>query len=258
MHSESAWTFVRLGLETPFVVFHLSVLLSVSRQICRGHPTFRSAFFYIYLIQSGFDVWNYYMTVLIYRLPRIGAIPKVVLDYPLGTLLNLVANYCLYYQFIAHSAIALNRYALIALRSGFWTTVRGRCRRWPWPHVVDNRFVLPKLIPKPDGDPIFQVWKGGKLKVVILIMFLLPLPGTIPRLWCVTEAVETTTPGIYTVVCNASWVYGVGNVASVIYSTVTSAISLALELGTLLAYRKLSDQRRRRYREDYRLLRECL
>lgn len=110
------------------------------------------------------------------------------------------------------------------------------------------------------------------------MLLLLPIPGSAIALAGGSQVVATATPGVYLTLPKADWVYNVSkcthsqpkridgmvvhlqavNVSTLVYCTVTSAVSFTLEIRTLFAYRRLSELTQRRHIEDYRLLRKQL
>ncbi|KAH7696083.1 hypothetical protein AAVH_36849, partial [Aphelenchoides avenae] len=48
------------------------------------------------------------------RFARIGYVPQWILAYPVGNLMVFFNRYCIYFQFVAHLIIAVNRYHVIA------------------------------------------------------------------------------------------------------------------------------------------------
>ncbi|KAI1706110.1 serpentine type 7TM GPCR chemoreceptor srv domain-containing protein [Ditylenchus destructor] len=233
--SPEDWTWIQIGAEFPFVLFHISVLACILRCRSRNEPMFKTHFFVFYCLSSIADIWAYifyswlwnlwnydvfYPTTESYfmlRLARIGVTPKFILEYPVGNLVMFCARYCSYFQFVTHTAIAINRYHAIA------NPVKGKI---PKAHIV----------------------------AIYLIILLLPIPGATTRLLGKIEAKPTKTPNVFVVGYDAAWITVAGSTAFTIYSTITSLISLAFELRTLVIYRGLDLSSRRNRRDDYRLL----
>lgn len=62
MEAETTTIWVRVAVETPFVVFHVSVLLFVAGEIRKRNAVFSTSFFVLYCVQSAVDI-IYYLVV---------------------------------------------------------------------------------------------------------------------------------------------------------------------------------------------------
>ncbi|KAH7717984.1 hypothetical protein AAVH_14572 [Aphelenchoides avenae] len=80
-----------LAIELPLLAFHMSVLGCILRQQRKGNAAFRSGFFIIYAIQSVADYGNY----------------------SLGNIASFLITYACAVEFVAHVAIALNRFFVL-------------------------------------------------------------------------------------------------------------------------------------------------
>ncbi|KAI1702547.1 srg family chemoreceptor domain-containing protein [Ditylenchus destructor] len=216
--SPEAWTWLQLGVESPFVLFHISVLWLISRSISRKDPNFKTYFYTLYCYSSVADLGSYVASIFTFRLARIGMTPKVILDFPVGNLVMFFARYCSYFQFVAHTAIAINRYYAIA-------------------HPVNGIK--------------FKKWQKT---AIYLLLFLLPIPGAATRLLGKMEAKPTLVPNVFVVAYNAAWITVAGSTAYTVYSTIASAVSIGFELRTFVIYYSMNLDIRRNRRDDYRLL----
>lgn len=62
MQADATSMWVEVAIETPLVIFHLSVLCVLSREILRRNAVFSTAFFVLYCVQSVADI-VYYLAV---------------------------------------------------------------------------------------------------------------------------------------------------------------------------------------------------
>ncbi|KAI1700603.1 srg family chemoreceptor domain-containing protein [Ditylenchus destructor] len=216
--SPEAWTWLQLGVEFPFVLFHISVLWLISSFILRNDQSFKTYFYILYCFSSVADLGSYISSIFTFRFARIGLTPKVILDFPVGNLVMFFARYCSYFQFVAHTAIAINRYFAIA-------------------HPVNGG----------------KLKKSQKITFYMLL-FLLPIPGAATRLLGKMEAKPTLVPNVFVVAYNAAWITVAGSTAYTVYSTITSAVSIGFELRTFVIYYGMNLDIRRNRRDDYRLL----
>ncbi|KAH7711602.1 CRE-SRV-1 protein [Aphelenchoides avenae] len=186
------------------------------RQITKKHVHFATGFFRLYVMQSVADIVNYVWTVAYFRFPRFGIMPISLMKPPFSNVLLFLMTHHLYFLFITHTAIALNRY---------------------------TAFVYPTWHQR--------LWKGKLFKAVILVTLLVPLPCAGLRFAYTTSVSSGATPSI---VVGRSWASAVGNFLAVDYSLTTSFITLFLELRAVVAYRKFSPAMRIKHRKEYRLL----
>lgn len=59
MVPEATLVWIQLGVELPFVLFHVTVLICVLRSVHQRQPYFATAFFRIYALQSAVELWSY-------------------------------------------------------------------------------------------------------------------------------------------------------------------------------------------------------
>ncbi|KAI1706781.1 srg family chemoreceptor domain-containing protein [Ditylenchus destructor] len=215
--SPDEWTWLQLGVEFPFALFHLSSLLLIYRCMKRNELNFKSHFFVLYCLSGIADLGNYASIILVFRLARIGKMPQVVLDYPVGNCVMFFSRYCNYFQFVTHMAIAINRYYAIA---------HPKTKQIRRPHIT----------------------------AIYLLIFLLPLPGSIIRLLGKVKAIPTSVPNVFVVGYDAAWITVASSMAFNVYSTITSIISLGFELRTFVIYFRLDLNSRRCRHNDFRLL----
>ncbi|KAI1705020.1 serpentine type 7TM GPCR chemoreceptor srv domain-containing protein [Ditylenchus destructor] len=215
--SPDDWTWLQIGVEFPFVLFHFSSLLLIYRCMKRNELNFKSHFFVLYFLSGIADLGNYTSIILVFRLARIGKMPQVVLDYPVGNCVMFLSRYCTYFQFVAHIAIAVNRYYAIA-------------------------------------HPKMRKIRRTRTIAIYLLIFLLPLPGSIIRLLGKVKATPTRVPNVFVVGYDAAWITVASSTAFIVYSTITSLISIGFEFRTFVIYFKLDLSSRRSHRNDFRLL----
>ncbi|KAH7691233.1 hypothetical protein AAVH_40254, partial [Aphelenchoides avenae] len=109
------WMLLRLSLEAPFLFFHISVTICVISQPLKGTSTYSGAFFALYAILSVTDIVNYIASLLLLRLPQSGLLPHTFMNYPGGNIVFFTLAYIIYFQFLAHTLVAANRYSAISL-----------------------------------------------------------------------------------------------------------------------------------------------
>ncbi|KAH7687860.1 hypothetical protein AAVH_40587, partial [Aphelenchoides avenae] len=156
-------------------------------------------------------------SIFTFRLARIGYVPKWVVEYPFGNLLVFFGRYCSYFQFVAHTIIAVNRYRVIAY-------------------------------------PINSNVKPWVMRAMYAALFLAPLPGAATRLLGKVVAKPTDNPNIFLVVYDQAWVTLAGSTAFTIYSVITAFVSVGFELRTFCIYHGLDMSSRRNKKDEYRLL----
>lgn len=77
------------------------------------------------------------------------------------------------------------------------------------------------------------------------------VPPAIPGMLSVAAYEKVQKMNGYVLLFADAWVYIAGPVLCSTYSGISTALSLALELQTLVAYRKMTVANRRRFRQDF-------
>ncbi|KAH7703511.1 hypothetical protein AAVH_29312 [Aphelenchoides avenae] len=117
-----------LPYELPLLTFLGTVSYMIWRQRRRGNARFKSHFYAIYLVQSVADMVEYLLvnthpvsalaTVIkqfaYIRLPRYGLMSEAVLNFPVENLMPFFLGYALYFEYLAHVAVALNRFSVLS------------------------------------------------------------------------------------------------------------------------------------------------
>ncbi|KAH7711449.1 hypothetical protein AAVH_21258 [Aphelenchoides avenae] len=95
------------------LTFHVSVLVCILKERRKRTPAFLSGFFGIYCMQSVADVVDYAPTFVYVRLTNLGYVPQEALGSPQGPIAYFVLAYAIHFQFVAHVAIAFNRFFVL-------------------------------------------------------------------------------------------------------------------------------------------------
>ncbi|KAH7702697.1 hypothetical protein AAVH_30142, partial [Aphelenchoides avenae] len=103
-----------LIVQVPLLLFHFSVDICVFRQISRKTAGFTAGFYTLFLWQSFIDVCDF-LVVKAMQLSRLDVfIPDQLYLVPWRLRLGFVlVNYCLAFQVLMHTCIAVNRYTAI-------------------------------------------------------------------------------------------------------------------------------------------------
>ncbi|KAH7700888.1 hypothetical protein AAVH_31988, partial [Aphelenchoides avenae] len=88
-------------------------------------------------------------SIFTFRLsPAIGYVPKWMIEYPLGNLMVFFGRYCTYFQFVAHTIIAVKPWVMRAMHAALFLA--------PLPGAATR--LLGKVVAKPTDNPnIFLV-----------------------------------------------------------------------------------------------------
>ncbi|KAH7713796.1 hypothetical protein AAVH_18826 [Aphelenchoides avenae] len=143
------WLALCFAVEYCFLLFHVSVAVVVARCLfSKKKPRlFSVAFSVLYLLQSVSDWGSYVFDCVVFRLMQYQVITRdMVLWLHYNRMHYPITSYLIFFQCFVHTAIAANRYTVIAK---------------PLAHV--------------------KVWKGVGLVVVVIAVFLLALSCTSVR-----------------------------------------------------------------------------
>ncbi|KAH7706886.1 hypothetical protein AAVH_25880 [Aphelenchoides avenae] len=190
----------------------------VARNVWLKVTAFSTAFYRIYLAQSVADYVVYAWSPLFARFQFFNVIPPTAYDVnTVGIAQSFISTYGFYFLYFTYVTIAANRYTAI-LR--------------PFKHD--------------------QLWSPQRLIAVYVVLGLLPVPLAAIRLWFVYKIVPMD--GGYSLSNTEKGLGVVSGYISAVTCVGTCLSTVVLNLHTFFAYRKLSQNNQRAYREEYHLL----
>ncbi|KAH7709300.1 hypothetical protein AAVH_23411, partial [Aphelenchoides avenae] len=143
MARELSVVLIVFALQLPLLFFHILVIICVGRRLLRHDAKFSNGFYGMFLVQSVVEVLNY-MTVTGLQLARLDFfLPEYLYVNTTNLRVGLfLCAYFLYFQFLSHMSIAINRYTVLL-------------------HPARHQLL----------------WRGKKFRLVLAALLLLPLPG---------------------------------------------------------------------------------
>ncbi|KAH7693630.1 hypothetical protein AAVH_39332, partial [Aphelenchoides avenae] len=139
------------------------------------------------------------------------------MEAPFINVIMFLMTHHLYFLFVTHTTIAINRYTVF-----FYPTLHQR------------------------------LWRGKYFKLIVAMIFVVPLPCACLRLFYTTAISEDF--GVYKLIVQRSWASAAGNCAAINFSMCTSILTLFLEIRSAIAYRNFSPAMRIKHHKEYRLL----
>ncbi|KAH7712110.1 hypothetical protein AAVH_20570 [Aphelenchoides avenae] len=109
----SAITVVLTVVDLPAIVFHVTMIVFLTRQIPDRKSPFHQGFYVVYVMVSLVDCVYVLSTYIFTRIPNSGFFTDFYSSH--GHLAKVgydVAGYCCYFQAIGHSIIAFNRWSV--------------------------------------------------------------------------------------------------------------------------------------------------
>lgn len=134
-----------------------------------------------------------FQSLFLLRLPQSGLLPHTFMNYPGGNIVFFLLAYIIYFQFVAHTFVAANRYSAISLTHYKVLKVV---------NVYASHIIAVKSMFS------IKMWAGGRFKMLLALLALLPLPGVISRFMSKATVVEIGA-GAYAVVFTDAWVFAV-------------------------------------------------
>lgn len=164
--------------------------------------------------------------------------------------------YCLCFEVVAHMYISINRYTAIA-------------------RPILHQTVCLKAAK--DVSTQVQIWKGNSMKLIVVSLFVLPIPAAV--IYACNEMSAITffnadgtryhvpkyaSENLALVRRAYSWrssehalfgyTFQIATAVPALYNVFTASLSIILELRTLYVYRSMAEALRKSRRDDYRLL----
>ncbi|KAH7716211.1 hypothetical protein AAVH_16336 [Aphelenchoides avenae] len=136
------WLLGSFAIEAALLTFNVTVAIFVVAQMVKRKPLFDSAFFVIYVLESGVASAHYLIYTFEIQFQGDNLYPSDWLSASESEWLLLITGYFTFFPLLSHTAIALNRYTAIV---------------WPTRHV--------------------KIWTGKALVFVVILLFVLPLGG---------------------------------------------------------------------------------
>ncbi|KAH7706821.1 hypothetical protein AAVH_25947 [Aphelenchoides avenae] len=217
---ELSFLVVQYGIEAPLVTCSLIVNFCIYRQLRKRNPSFMTGFYVLYMLQATFDLLVYVVGA-VYRLSRFGLLPTSLLSYPVPNIAHILVAFLMYMQCFLHAAIAFNRYTAIA------------------------------MTPTNSGK-LFRGTRG--LMPFLLCSLAIAFPSSVFRVASKAAVVETPTPGLYAVVYDSPRIILVHYAIAVAIVASCAFVAFVFEVLTIVAYRRLTNAARTKYKEDVRLL----
>ncbi|KAH7703050.1 hypothetical protein AAVH_29787 [Aphelenchoides avenae] len=188
--------------------------------MARKNKTFSTTFYAVFTLQTIDDCAYYLATIIFFRLTPSGTLVLNFFNTGWGTVAISAVGYFVYVEFVAHAAIALNRY--VAMVYPGWSYLNRTKYRW----------------------------------LAIGVVLLVPLPGVSVRFTSQMELVQTENG--YAINDRNKWASEVGTTISMAYCLITCLVCVVFDLKTLAAYKRMSAVGRKERQADFCLLRTYL